>query len=110
MPNGIDKNWYRMCSAINSFRVRFGHWPTRIRLSEGALENLFSQESYRVLLSKLEFIFDGSAFIAEDDQGRSHNYAQDGFVKGELEITAQDWLGVEPDSAMVREYYGREDE
>jgi hypothetical protein len=93
MPNGIDKNWYRMCSAINSFRMRFGHWPTRIRLSEGALENLFSQESYQVLLSKLEFIIDGSAFIVDNDQGNSHDYGQDGFVSGDLDVRAQDWLG-----------------
>ena len=45
MPNGIDKNWYRMCAAINGFRSRYSEWPTKIRLPEGAIQMLFTQET-----------------------------------------------------------------
>jgi len=32
MPNGGDKNFIRLCGAIEGFRVRFGTWPTAVRL------------------------------------------------------------------------------
>jgi hypothetical protein len=31
MPNGIDKNWMRMCAAINGFRARYQRWLVRVR-------------------------------------------------------------------------------
>lgn len=107
MPNGIDKNWYRLCAAIDSFRMRYGSWPTRIRTFEDALEKLFTENSFARLKEKLDFVYDGSPFIAEDDQGNSHNYGKEGFIKGQPDVSAREWLGVEPDSQMVKNYYGR---
>ena len=105
MPNGIDKNWYRMCGAIDGFRGRYERWPTRIRLNEGAIENLFTEESFAKLEEKLTFVYDGSPFVAEDDSGRSYNYGQEGFVDGKSDILAQAWLSVKPDSEIVQAYY-----
>ena len=105
MPNGIDKNWVRMCAAIDGFRVRYGSWPTRIRLPEGAIEYLFSAETFSRLGQMIEFIYDGSPFIAEDETGGSYNYGQEGFSNQPPDIPASEWLGVELDSEMVKEYY-----
>ena len=104
MPNGIDKNWYRMCAAINGFRARYGSWPTKIHLPEGAIQQLFSDETFARLEKVLTFVYDGSPFIAEDDLGRSYNYGQEGFFDPP-DIRAHEWLKVEPDSEMVKEYY-----
>ena len=30
MPNGADKNFVRLCAALNGFRLRYGKWPTRV--------------------------------------------------------------------------------
>ena len=105
MPNGIDKNWYRMCAAINAFRVRYGSWPTKIRLPEGAIEHLFTEETFARLDGKLVFVYDGSPFIAEDDSGRTYNYGQEGFPDETPDIPTHEWLKVEPDSEMVKAYY-----
>lgn len=105
MPNGIDKNWKRMCAAINGFRVRYGAWPTKMRLPEGAIRELFTKETLTRLEEKLTFVYDGSPYIAEDEKGRSFNYAEERFHDLPPDIQARDWLNVEPDSQMVKDYY-----
>lgn len=79
MPNGIDKNWYRMCAAINGFRSRHGCWPTKIRLPEGATNYLFTQDTFAKLEERITFIYDGSPYIAEDTTDRNYNLGIDGF-------------------------------
>src|SRR5262249_16177409 len=48
MPNGHDKNWVRLCAAIDGFRVRYGHWPMRVRIFPISLadirDHLFTPE------------------------------------------------------------------
>jgi hypothetical protein len=105
MPNGIDKNWIRMCAALDGFRARYGSWPTKIRLPEGAIEALFTAGTLARLEQKVRFIYDGSPFLAEDETGRSYSYGQEGFSNQPPDIPATEWLGVEPDSEMVKAYY-----
>jgi hypothetical protein len=105
MPNGIDKNWYRMCAAINGFRARYGSWPTIIRLPEGAIEYLFAEGSFASLQEKLMLVYDGSTYIAEDDLGRRYNLGQEGFSDVPPDIQVHQWLNIEPNSEMVKEYY-----
>ena len=104
MPNGIDKNWYRMCVAIDGFRARYGSWPTKIHLPAGAIEYLFTEETFARLEERLTLVYDDSPFIAEDDIGRSYNYGKEGFFDPP-DIRAREWLNVKPDSEMVKEYY-----
>ena len=104
MPNGIDKNWYRMCASIDGFRARYGSWPTKIHLTKGTIEYLFTEETFARLEERLTFIYDGSLFIAEDDVGRSYNYGKEGSFDPP-DVRAREWLEVEPDSEMVKEYY-----
>ena len=83
MPNGHDKNWVRFCAAVDGFRLKHGDWPTRLRVFPGALESLealFSNEDFRRIQSIIALVADEEgSFIAEDDQGRQHNYGQVGF-------------------------------
>lgn len=104
MPNGIEKNWFRMCAAINGFRARYGSWPTKIHLFEGALDDLFKEETLHTLEQKIDFIYADWPYVAEDEQGRRYNLAEDGFSAEPPDIPAHEWLGVEPDSKAVQEY------
>lgn len=101
MPNGDDKNWIRLCAAIDGFRARYGAWPTRVRLFSACVENLrndlFSPEAYARLTTRLEFVADDASMVAEDDSGRSYDYSMQGFSKSPPDIPAQQWLGVAPD-------------
>ncbi len=106
MPNGIDKNWYRMCAAINGFRARYGDWPSRIRTPRNAITHLFLESTLERINSQVEIIDDGSPFIAEDDLGRSYNYAEEGFTEEPPDIDAHEWLDFNPDSQMVVDYFG----
>jgi hypothetical protein len=104
MPNGIEKNWFRMCAAIDGFRARYVSWPTKIHLFEGALDDLFKEETLHTVEQKIDLIYDGLPYVAEDEQGRCYNYAEDGFSAEPPDIPAYEWLDVEPDSKAVQEY------
>src|SRR5215207_6719124 len=100
MPNGGDKNWVRLCAAVDGFRARYGAWPTKVRMFPAVLDNLrnhvFDPPSFACLESKLNLVEDDAAMIAEDEEGRSYNYGAEGFPKVEPDMRAQDWLGVKP--------------
>ena len=104
MPNGIEKNWFRMCAAIDGFRACYGSWPTKIHLFEGALDDLFKKETFHKLEQKIDFIYDDLPYVAEDEQGRRYNLAEDGLSAEPPDIPAHQWLDVEPDSKAVQEY------
>jgi len=100
MPNGHDRSWVRLCGAVDGFRVRYGRWPTRVRLFPGALENirdyLFTPEDYAKITAKVTLIPDHAPMIAEDDTGASYNYGQDGFPTPSPVPPAREWFGVSP--------------
>ena len=77
MPNSHDKNWIRLCGAIDGFRVRYGHWPTRVRVLPGSLadlrDHLFAPGDYARIVEKVKLIADRVPMVAEDDEGRSYN-------------------------------------
>jgi hypothetical protein len=98
MPNGHDKNWIRLRAAIEGFYVRYGHWPTRVRMFSGALadirDHLFTPADFAQLASKVRLIADEAPFVAEDDMGNIYNYGQEGFERPSMR--AEDWLRVTP--------------
>ena len=100
MPNGHDKNWIRVCAAIEGFRVRHGRWPTRVRLFPVALaelrDHLFTPDDFAKITSKIALVPDDAPMIAEDDTGASYNYGKEGFSKKKPDIRASDWLAVTP--------------
>lgn len=100
MPNGYDKNWVRLCAAINGFRLRHGRWPTRVRMRplvlEDLRENVFSRRTFAKIEAKLELIADDALMVAEDDTGAHYDYEKEGFPAKRPHPSAADWLGVEP--------------
>lgn len=100
VPNGDDKNWIRLCGAIDGFRVKYGKWPTKILLPEGILNDLkqhvFTKERFAKIEEKLAFVIEGLPIVAADDKGNSYSYGDLGFPKKRPEIIAQEWLAVYP--------------
>ena len=101
MPNGWDKNWIRLCGAIDGFRSKHHRWPTRVRVFEMTLNNIkeavLTEESFRRLIERIELVPDEVPFIAEDGTGATYNYGLEGFPKVKLDISAEAWLGIRPD-------------
>ena len=100
MPNGESKNWVRFCVAIDGFRANYKSWPNRVRVPKFFIEELrtvLSAESFIKLESKINLIGDDSHFIAEDGAGRSFNYELQRSSTIKLDVSASEWLGVDPD-------------
>jgi|SRR5579862_4521876 len=101
MPNGHDKNWIRLCGAIDGFRVRYGRWPDRVRMFPICLDDirncLFTPADLAAIVAKVKLIADdGAETIAEDDTGASYNYGKEGFPTNRPKPGAAEWLGVKP--------------
>ena len=100
MPNDHDKNWIRLCGAVDGFHVRYGHWPTRVRLFPVQLsdirDDLFSPEDYARIIAKVTLVPDRATMIAEDDSGASYNYGTEGFPQASPTPSAREWFGVTP--------------
>lgn len=102
MPNGEDKNWVRLCAALDGFFVRYGHWPSRIRVPAYALEDfrhLFTPQSLHQLLDRFEVVIDSDHFAAEGNGGRRYDYMVESFPSSRPATSAPMWLGVHPDAA-----------
>ena len=101
MPNGVDKNWVRLCLAIDGFRARYNSWPNYILLSKEYFENiqsLFSPKVFQKLKSQITFVIDEeSLIVAKDNTNRMYNYRKEGSSKIKPDISAQEWLKVQPD-------------
>jgi hypothetical protein len=99
MPNGHNKNFVRLCAAVEGFRSRYGQWPARVRIFPATLENLrslFTPADFEKLTAKVQLIPAEAPFIAEDDAGNSYNYGADGAPKRDGEALTPAWLGVTP--------------
>ena len=100
MLNGESKNWIRFLAAIDGFQATYGRWPTRVRVFSFFIEELKSklnEPSFSRLSSMVQLIGDGSPYIAEDENGNSYNYGEEGFSKIRSDVSANVWLGVQPD-------------
>ena len=100
MPNGHDKNWIRLCAAIDGFRVRYGRWPKRVRAYSLSLadlrDHLFTPTDYAQITAKVALVADEVGMVAEDDEGGSYDYGKDGFPSERPTPSAAEWLGVHP--------------
>jgi hypothetical protein len=99
MSNGHDKNWIRLCGAVDGFRVRYGRWPERVRIPIGVVENfrqLFSAGDMLAITAKVRFAEDDAPFVAEDDNGGSYSYGSEGFPNDTPGLSAAQWFGVSP--------------
>ena len=101
MPDGYHPNWVRLCAAVDGFRWRYGHWPTRVRMRPGMIATLrdyaFTPEDYARITAKISLI-PANAVIAEDDSGASYDYGREGFPEESPTPSAYEWFGVSPKS------------
>jgi hypothetical protein len=99
MPNGSDKNYVRLCGAVDGFRVRYGRWPTTARLWPGCIDSLrhcLSEEGFARLSERLRLMEEqGATVMVEDEEGRSYDYGSLGFPPVAPDIFASDWIGAE---------------
>jgi hypothetical protein len=102
MPNGESRNWIRLLSAIAGFRVRYGCWPTRVRIIPECLNDLrnsiLTPDEFAKVEEKVKLIADKHGqFLAEDDIGRRFHYGIEDFPSRRPDIEPDDWLGVFPE-------------
>jgi hypothetical protein len=98
VPNGGDKNWVRVCAAIDGFRAQHGRWPNRVRVMPLALVDLVSDVltpvGFALVSSVVELVpEEGAEMIAEDGSGAEYNYGQEGFPEGEVGPPTREWFG-----------------
>ena len=97
MPNGHGRNLSRLMMALEGFRALHGHWPLRVRLEQGYIDDfrrLLTDRGYQQLISKLPLVPDSlDGMRAEDDQGNSFTYGVDPTPKTRSDSRPQDWLG-----------------
>ncbi len=98
MPNGDDKNWIRVCCAIDGFRARYGRWPKRVRLMPIAYIDLLSHVltplGSAIVSSVVELVpEDDAEMIADDGTGAEFNYGRDGGPERELDTATLIWFG-----------------
>ena len=97
MPNGGDRNWIRFCAAVDGFRLRYGRWPTRVRLFPAALEDIrdhiLPPAAYERVVRQVRLVPDEVGMVAEDDLGGRYDYGSEGFPKAEPDIRAHTWFG-----------------
>ena len=105
MSNGTDRNFVRFINCIGSFRARFNHWPTKVRLDSSFIDELkeiMQHEDYQKMNQVITIIPDNSnpwdgLYIAEDDEGNNYDLMEKGYRPTEEDVL--DWLGIEwPDS------------
>lgn len=98
MANGGDKNWVRVCAAIDGFRIRYGCWPKRVRVMPVSYVDLVSHVltplGYALVSSLVQLVpEEEAAMIADDDSGAEFNYGQEGFPDGEADPSTREWFG-----------------
>jgi hypothetical protein len=97
MPNGHGRNLSRLMMALEGFRALHGHWPKRVRLEQGYIDdfqNLLTGKGYQQLISKLSLVPDSlDGMRAEDDQGNSFTYGADPSPEIPADVKSFDWLG-----------------
>lgn len=99
MPNGDDKNWIRVCMAIDGFRATYGRWPKRVRLMPIAFIDLashvLSPVGFALVSSVIELVLEDDAeMIADDGTGAEFCYGREGPPEQSPEPTALDWFGM----------------
>lgn len=70
MPNGSDKNWMRICFAVNGFRSRHGRWPKEVRISPTLFEDVVGH-----VLTPAGFALISNVFAIVSDRDLSEKVA-----------------------------------
>ena len=100
MASPGSKSLVRLLAAVEGFYSRYGHWPTRVRLFPGLIEdiksNILTNKQYQSLTARIELVPDSEAsVIAEDNEGNNYDYGKEGFPKEKPKVRAGEWLGLQ---------------
>jgi hypothetical protein len=102
MPNGDDKNWVRICSAVDGFRGRYGRWPSGVRLPPNYFENvvghILSPVGFALVSSVVAILPDDElservAIIAVGDSRAEFQYGEEGDADRRPEPATFDYFG-----------------
>lgn len=98
MPNGHDRNWIRVCGAVDGFRQRYGRWPLRVRIMPGAFADLVNHiltpDGFVVVNSKFELVAEDDAeMIAEGPDGETYCYGKEGFPTQDVSPSTGKYFG-----------------
>jgi hypothetical protein len=111
VPNGDDKNWVRICSAVDGFRGRYERWPTGVRLPPNSFEDVvghvltpagFALVSNIFAIISDEALSERVAIIAVGEDGAEFRYGEG--EHGEHEVDPLTWAYF--GSAVLREGLG----
>ena len=100
MPNGADRNFVRFIRCIETFRIKYNKWPTRVRLDPSFIRELqeaMSDEDHKKLNDKIMIIPDDSnpydgLYIAENDEGDVVDLIRSEFISGDADAIG--WLKI----------------
>ena len=100
MPNGVDRRFVRFVSCIETFKLKFNAWPTKMRLDPSFInesKEVMDLEDQKKLTHKITLIPDESnpydgLYIAEDDEGNAVDLMQSGHGFGDVD--ALRWLDI----------------
>lgn len=99
MPNGADKNWVRVCTAIDGFVAKHGHPPTLVEMNPWVFTNLVGHvptpTGYALVSSVVRLApgDEGMGVIARDDSGAAFDYGMDEFQYDYDRPWAASWFG-----------------
>ena len=97
MPNGHDRNLTRLMIALESFKAIHGHWPERVRLEQGYIDEfqtMLVDDGFRRLTAKVELVPDETPGMrAEDSQGASFTYGREPTPSARDSVSTLEWLG-----------------
>ena len=101
MPNGSDKNYYRLKATIAGFRARYGEWPGRVRVWPDYLQTLYAMlpaGGWSRLVRKLDLVAaDPEAqpvpFVAEGAAGERFEIYEEMSAEAlqEVEAEVEEW-------------------
>lgn len=81
MPNGDDKNWFRICHVVDEFRKKHRRWPVCVRMPP-----LYFEDVVGHVLSPIGFALVSTVFDIVADDGITADYPiiADGRRRGKL--------------------------
>ena len=83
--------------ALESFKAIHGHWPERVRLEQGYIDEfrtMLLDDGFRRLTAKVELVPDESPGMrAEDSHGASFTYGREPTPSARDSISTLEWLG-----------------
>ena len=90
MPNGGERNYIRLCAAIDGFRVRYGVWPTHVVVEQPYVDEIRDRilmpGEFDRLNRDVKIVAGDARFRAVGEHGTVYDYEADGFTGEQLDV------------------------